>query len=126
MTQLLVNIQEQTDLKKLLDFLKGMKISFIQTENNQFVAEKTTLNTEGYLSVETIKQLYPNEWVFVASAQHDDNKITGGIVVIHHPNKREMALQAREVIKNHTDTAHFYTGEFPKIRHIGLMRKISK
>ena len=124
MTQLLVNIQKQTDLEKLLDFLKSMKIPFIQTEDNQSVVEKTTVNTEEYLSAERIKQLYPNEWVFVASAQNDDNKITGGIVLLHNPNKREMALQAREIIKKHTDTAHFYTGEFPKIRHIGLIRKI--
>ena len=83
-------------------------------------------NTEGYLSMDAIKKRYPNEWVFVASTQRDDNKIVGGIVLVHNADKREMALQAREIIKNHADTAHFYTGEFPKIRRIGLMRKISR
>ena len=125
MTQLVVNIQKQTDLEKLLNFLKRREISFTQTENNLAVVEKTGVNTEGYLSAEKIKQLYPNEWVFVASAQSNDNKITGGIVLIHHSDKREMALQAREIIKNHTDTAHFYTGEFPKIKHIGVLRKMT-
>ena len=62
MTQLIVNIQKQTDLEKLLAFLKGMKIPFVQTENAAPIAENAA-NTEGYLSVETIKQRYLNEWI---------------------------------------------------------------
>ena len=125
MTQLLVNIQKQTDLEMLLDVLKRMQISFTQTEDNIPVAEKIALNTEGYLSAETIKQLYPNEWILVASAKKDGINVVGGIVIAHHTSKREMALQGREVIKNYSNTAHFYTGEFPKMRHLGLFRKIS-
>ena len=124
MTQLVVNIQKQTDLEKLLAFLKGMKIPFVQTESEAPTAENAA-NTEGYLSLETIKQRYPNEWVLVASAQNNDNKILGGIVIVHHTDKRQMALQAREILKNYTQTASFYTGEYPKIAKIGILRKIS-
>ena len=125
MTQLVVNIQKQTDLEKLLAFLKGMKIPFVQTESEAPIAENAA-NTEGYLSVETIKQRYPNEWVLVALSEKNDDEIKEGIVLYHHPNLRELALKGRDLIKNHAFTGHFYTGVFPKIGKIGVIKKISR
>ena len=46
MTQWVVNIKKQTDLEKLLSFLKRRGIAFTQTEDNLAIVEKNTLNTE--------------------------------------------------------------------------------
>jgi hypothetical protein len=81
------------------------------------------VDTEGYLSIETIKKHYPNEWVLVASAQKEGIKIVGGIVLAHNADKRLMALEGRDLIKNHASTTHFYTGEMPKYAQIGIIKK---
>ncbi len=123
MTQLVINVQQHSDLEKLLELLRSLKLSFTQSETKSIAAQNATDKKE-VLSIESIKKLYPNEWVLVAlTGKNDDNK---GIVIFHHPDKREMALQGRDLIKNHSYTTHFYTGEFPKMRHIGLMRKIKQ
>jgi hypothetical protein len=126
--QVIVDVPQQSDLEKLIEFLKSLKLAFTQKEAQPSVTTQNIENevdSEGYLSVEVIKKRYPNEWIFVANAQHNDYEITGGIVIVHHPDKRQMALQAKEVFENYTNTASFYTGEFPKIRRVGLMKRIN-
>lgn len=125
MTQLVIDVPQNSDLEEILNLLNRLKLSFTQTEAKPEVTAQNGVDTEGYLSVETIKKLYPNEWVLVASAQRDETQVIGGIVLLHHPSKREMAIMGSKILKNHKKTAHFYTGEFPKMRHLGLFRKIS-
>ena len=78
------------------------------------------------LNFEDIKKLYPNEWVLVDSPKKEGVKIIGGTVLVHHADKRLMALQARDLIKNHPSATHFYTGEMPKYAKIGIIKKISQ
>jgi hypothetical protein len=124
MTQLIVDVKQKSDLEEVLSVLNRLKLSFTKREENPVATPQNRVDTEGYLSIETIKKRYPNEWVFVASPQKEGIKIVGGIVLAHNADKRLMALEGRDLIKNHASTTHFYTGEMPKYAKIGIIKKI--
>ena len=126
MTQLIVNVKQNSDLEEVISVLNRLKLSFIKREENPIISLQKNIDTEGYLPLETIKKLYPNEWVLVDSPKKEGVKIIGGTVLVHHADKRLMALQARDLIKNHPSATHFYTGEMPKYAKIGIIKKISQ
>ncbi len=125
MAQLIVDIERNSDLKEVLSVLNRLKLSFTKREENALPTTQKSVDTEGYLSVETIKKRYPDEWVLVASPQKEGIKIVGGIVLAHNADKRLMALEGRDLIKIYASTAHFYTGEMPKYAKIGIIKKIN-
>jgi hypothetical protein len=125
MTQLIVTVKQNSDLEEVLSVLNRLKLSFTKREEMPVLTPQKSVDTEGYLSIETIKERYPNEWVLVASPQKQGIKIVGGTVLVHNTDKRLMALEGRDLIKNHPSTTHFYTGEMPKYAKIGIIKKIS-
>jgi translation elongation factor EF-Ts len=116
---------DNNKIRLLVEFIKSL--DFVQSveEFKESTSDIVLHNvTEGYATFEQIKQQYPNEWVLLADAQMDGINILGGKVLLHESDKRNLALKGRDLIKNHTKTTHFYTGDLPKRRTIGLMRKI--
>lgn len=126
MTQLIVNVKQNSDLEEVISVLNRLKLSFVKREEKSVVSTQKDTDTEGYLSLEMIKKLYPNEWVLVASPKKEGTKIVGGTVLVHDASKRLLALQARDLIKNYPSATHFYTGEMPKYAKIGIIKKISE
>ena len=126
MTQLIVTVKQNSDLEEVISVLNRLKLSFVKREDKSVIATQKDMDTEGYLPIETIKKLYPNEWVLVASPQRECNKIIGGTVLVHHADKRVMALQGRDIIKNYPSATHFYTGEMPHYAKIGIIKKVSE
>jgi hypothetical protein len=126
MTQLIVNVKQNSDLEEVESVLNRLKLSFVRREDKPVAVAPKNTDTEGYLPLETIKKLYPNEWVFVASPKKEGIKIIGGTVLVHHADKRLMALEARNLIKNYPTATHFYTGEMPKYAKIGVIKKINQ
>jgi hypothetical protein len=108
---------ERDQIKIWLDYLKSL--DFIQ-------AIKEKEETKFYLSVESIKQLYPNQWVLLADAQAEGLNILGGCVILNSPDKHQLALNGRDLVKEHKQVRHFYTGERPHQKHIGLMVRQNK
>lgn len=125
MTQLIVDVKQNRDLEEVISVLNRLKLSFIKREEKSLLPTQKSVDTEGYMSIETIKKLYPNEWVLVASPQKEGHKIIGGTVLVHDANKRLMALQGRDLIKNYPSATHFYTGEMPKYAKIGIIKKVN-
>lgn len=126
MTQLIVNVNQNSDLEEVISVLNRLKLSFVKKEDKAIIVTQKDKDTEGYLPIETIKKLYPNEWVLVASPQKEGIKIIGGTVLVHHADKRVMALQGRDLIKNYPSATHFYTGEMPHYAKIGILKKVSE
>ena len=122
------NTDDLNKIEPLLDFVKSLDaISSVEIASQASYKKLETPNhaaIEGFLSIAEIKRLYPNEWVLLAQTQRDGITILGGIVLLHEPSKRGMALKSYELIKKHEHTSHFYTGELPKHATIGLMRRI--
>ena len=75
MTQLIVTVKQNSDLEEVISVLNRLKLSFVKREDKPVFATQKDMDTEGYLPIETIKKLYPNEWVLVASPQRECNKI---------------------------------------------------
>ena len=79
-------------------------------------------------SFETIKKMYPNEWVLLGDPELDNSeiagsitsKLIGGVVLYHSPDKREIAYKSSEVRKGFTTYTCVYTGAIPKNRKIWL------
>ena len=126
MTQLIINVKQNSDLEEVISVLNRLKLSFVKREDEAVIVTQKGKDTEGYLPIETIKKLYPNEWVLVASPQREGIKIIGGTVLVHHVDKRVMALQGRDLIKNYPSATHFYTGEMPHYAKIGILKKVSE
>jgi hypothetical protein len=70
--------------------------------------------------------LYPNQWVLLADTATQGVQIIGGRVILNAPDKRQLALQGRDLVKQYQQVRHFYTGELPTYKHIGLIKPIDK
>jgi hypothetical protein len=119
---------EQLRVQKLLDYVQSL--DFVQSvnafsENEDVVEIRMNTPVEGYLTVDEIKSLYPNQWVLIANTRKNGTQILGGRLLLHEADKRDLALKGRDLIHQNTDVNHFYTGEFPSRPRIGLLRKIS-
>ncbi len=82
---------------------------------------------EHFLSIEDIKQRYPNEWVLLGNPKIENTTILGGVVVYHSPDKRDL-VKGRDALKGFELSTWTFTGTFPKGRRIwlGIHRKIAK
>jgi hypothetical protein len=103
---------EHDQIKVWLDHLKSLDFIKVVKEKDE---------TKAYLPIERIKQLYPNQWVLLADAQVDKMQILGGRVILNASDKHQLALNGRDLVKQHTQVRHFYTGELPHRKHIGLL-----
>ena len=108
---------EREQIKIWLDYLRSL--DFIQ-------AVKEKEDTKSYLSIEDIKQLYPNQWVLLADARAEGLHILGGRVILNAPDKHQLALNGRDLVKENKQVRHFYTGEHPHQKHIGLIVRQNK
>ncbi|MEO0043164.1 MAG: hypothetical protein RL329_2612 [Bacteroidota bacterium] len=98
MTRLVIDIDKPSDLEALLLFLNRLNIKFNKNVTIPTLPETPSIELNYYLSLEVIQKKYPNEWVLLASPKRDGLQIKGGIVLAHHADKREMALQGRNLI----------------------------
>ena len=80
------------------------------------------------LPFETIKQLYPNEWVLLGDPELDNadtlgsivSKLMSGVVLFHSQDKREVAYKSAEYRKGFSTYTCVFTGEIPKGRKCWL------
>jgi hypothetical protein len=82
---------------------------------------------EKFLSLEDIKQRYPNEWVLLGNPRIEKTAILGGTVVYHCTDKRDL-VKGRAALKDFKLSTWTYTGTFPKNRRVwlGIYRQIPK
>lgn len=123
MTRLTIDINKSSDLLEILEVLHRLNIPFSQTAPVAHNLSATDI--EGYLSIDKIKILYPNEWVLLAYTQKEGITIQGGVVLVHHADKREMALKGKDLIQQYPYVAHLYTGDFPQRGSIGIVKKVN-
>jgi hypothetical protein len=76
------------------------------------------------ISISTIKRKYPNEWVLLANPVITGIELGGGIVLSHHKDKRELAIQGRALIGGYDKYQVIYTGKLPRIPRLGILRTI--
>ena len=76
------------------------------------------------ITISTIYKKFPNEWVLLADPFMNGMDLMGGIVLLHHKDKRELTILGREVIGNHSNYRVIFTGKLPGIHRLGILRKL--
>lgn len=122
------NTDDQSKIEPLLNFVKSLDL----VSSVEIASEASGLHTEApgsapgerFLPIEEIQRLYLDEWVLLAAPRKKEGKILGGIVLVHEPSKRDMALRGRDLIKKYERTTHIFTGKLPVRATIGLIQKV--
>jgi hypothetical protein len=108
---------KEADSQQIQTWLAYLRsLDFIQNLTSNEIA----LN-KGYLSVAELKKAYPNEWLLLADTQMNELELLGGRVILRATDKRQLALQGRDLVKQYAKVRHYYAGERIAMRHIGLM-----
>lgn len=67
-----------------------------------------------YMTMDEIRAKYPKEWVFLAKPTKNSQGVTGGHVILHHPDRAEY-LRLFDACPEIPDVDHYasdYTGEW--------------
>jgi hypothetical protein len=79
------------------------------------------------LSINDIKERYPDEWVLVGNPVMDDSKIDvlSGIPIYHSKDKKEVCYIGRDKTSDFDKITLIFTGTFKPIRKItGIFNRI--
>ena len=76
------------------------------------------------LSIEEIRQEFPDQWVLIGNPEVKNSeilepivyRILRGIVILANKDKRELSLRTQEARKGFESITCIWTGEFPKNR----------
>ncbi len=103
---------ERNQINLWVDYLRSL--DFVQTINE-------TEESKPYLSIDVIKESFPNQWVLLADTVVEGLNILGGRVILNTPDKHQLAIMGRDLVKLHKKVQHLYTGENRNLKHIGLL-----
>ena len=79
------------------------------------------------LSINEIKEHYPDEWVLVGNPVMDDSKIDvlSGIPIFHSKDKKEVCFIGRDKTSDFDKITLIFTGAFKPIRKItGIFNRV--
>jgi hypothetical protein len=121
-------------IARLLDFVRSLDFvdSVEPLPEYQILAEASPSDhavpaaEELVASLEFIKKYYPNQWVLIANPQRKGSLLISGQVVLAAPDKRNLALKAKDLLAKYPGATHFFTGEKPRRGHVGLVRKVTQ
>ena len=76
------------------------------------------------LSIEEIRQEFPDQWVLIGNPEVKNSeilepivyRILRGIVILANKDKRELSLRTQEARQGYDSITCIWTGEFPKNR----------
>ena len=77
------------------------------------------MTTEGFLTIEQIRQLWPDEWVLLGNPIMEHTKVLGGVPVFHHKDKREL-VKGKELLQPFATKTWTFTGEFRLRRKLNI------
>ena len=83
------------------------------------------MTAEGFLSIEQIRQLWPDEWVLIGNPIIENTHVLGGVPVFHAKEKKGL-LEGKDLLEGFDLKTWVYTGDFPKGRKfwLGIYRQI--
>ena len=76
------------------------------------------------LSIDEIRQQFPDQWVLIGNPEVKNSevlepivyRILRGIVILANKDKRELSLRTQEARQGYDSITCIWTGEFPKNR----------
>ena len=81
------------------------------------------------ISINEIKQTYPNEWVLLGDPIMDEKKLNvlSGIPLYHSQDKKEVCYIGRDKTSAYDKITLIYTGTFKPMRKItGIFNRVKK
>ncbi len=109
---------EREKIDALIAFVKSLDfVQSVEVPPKKGVPKKSngkTVHPEGFLAVDEIRRLYPNEWVLLGNPVSEGGALLGGTVILHDPEKQGMALRGKGLIGNYDRATHFFASEMPK------------
>ena len=105
------NYRNSTDCKELIGyFLRYARI-------------KLNKMTE-YLTLNEIKQRFPNEWVLLGDPKTDGLDVLGGLVLYHSKDKKEVCYLGRDQIKPFAMSTLIFAGDLKPMRKLGILKRL--
>ncbi len=77
-----------------------------------------------YIELEELIHLYPNEWVLLGNPKMKNTSVSGGIVLYHSKDKKEVCYLGKEKIADYSTVTITFTGQIKHNRKIGILKRI--
>ena len=79
---------------------------------------------ENYISLENLKDIYPDEWILLGNPAIENTKVLGGIVLFHSKDKKEVCYIGRDKTTDYQTVTIVFAGNIKQHRKIGILRKL--
>jgi hypothetical protein len=77
-----------------------------------------------FLTKTQFAALYPEQWVLLGNPTFEKTKVTGGIVLYHSKDKKEVCYLGKAQTKGYDKITVTYTGELRNMRRLGIMKRM--
>jgi len=77
-----------------------------------------------YIAFDDIKKLYPDEWVLLGDPKMKNTLVSGGIVLYHSKDKKEVCYIGRDKTTDYSTVTIAFAGDLKQHRKIGILRKL--
>lgn len=79
---------------------------------------------KAYLNFDTVKELYPNEWVLLGNPEMKNTSVLGGVVLFHSKDKKEVCYIGRDKTADFSTVTIAFAGDLKQHRKIGILKRI--
>ena len=77
-----------------------------------------------FISIEDIKNKYPDEWILLGNPEIKNTLVLGGIVLYHSKDKKEVCYIGRDKISGYSTVTIAYAGNLKQNRKIGILSRL--
>lgn len=77
-----------------------------------------------YVSLDELKEKYPDEWVLLGNPDMKDTSVLGGIVLFHSKDKKEVYHSGRDKTAEFDTVTITFAGDLRQHRKVGILKRI--
>ena len=77
-----------------------------------------------YVSLDELKEKYPDEWVLLGNPDMKDTSVLGGIVLFHSKDKKEVYHNGRDKTAEFDTVTITFAGDLRQHRKVGILKRI--
>ena len=79
---------------------------------------------KAYLNFDTVKEMYPNEWILLGNPEMKNTSVLGGVVLFHSKDKKEVCYIGRDKTANFSTVTIAFAGDLKQHRKIGILKRV--
>ncbi len=77
-----------------------------------------------FVSFDTVKQMFPDEWILLGNPEMNNTTVLGGTVLYHSKDKKEVCYIGRDKTKDFNIVTIAFAGNLKQNRRIGILRRL--